>query len=70
MGLYSYRVNNCRELEQLLYNKWQYSLFIQFCTHDSFFLKQDIASQNNDKYGSCLIEEITDKEINKRIRSC
>jgi len=64
-------VNNCRELEQLLYNKWQYSLLIQFCTHDTTdFFKQDIASQNNDKYGGFFIQEITDKEINKRIRSC
>ena len=65
-------MNNCRELKQLLYNKWHYYLFIQFCTHDTtdFFFKQDIAAQNNDKYGSCLIQEITDKEINKRIRSC
>ena len=43
---------------------------VLYTWHYWLFLKQDVAAQNNDKYGSCLVQKITDEEINKRIRSC
>ena len=38
---------------------------VLYTWHYRFFLKQDIAAQNNDKYGSCLIQEITDKKTSE-----
>ena len=56
-------MNNCRELEQLLYNKWHNYLFntvlyTYYGQDTTDFFKQDIAAQNNDKYSYCLIQEI------------